>query len=467
MNTSYFNKNSMDDLLEEIKYVYKSDNRPWIIGFSGGKDSSVVVQLVYRMLQKLLPEERHKTVYIVSSDTMVENPIIKDYLHDINRLIGLKAKDEKLPIITKIVYPDPSNTFWANIIGRGFPTPRMNGTFRWCTDRLKIAPSGNYIKDIIEEHKTEVVILLGTRKDESLARKKRIESRELANKLMNRHGSIEKAYVYAPIVELITDDVWTVLLSNKQKTPWGTKNKMLVQLYRDADSGECPFAGISSKDEQQQSCGKSRFGCWICPVVKEDKSLNGFIKSGHKELIPLSEFRSWLMSIRDIPRYREKKRRDGRVYTLQDGRIGFGPFTWEARQEILTELLKTQMKMGYELISEEELKAIDKIWDDELDLTRRTLVELYYEVTGEKLPWYDFKKPLFNETIVNRVSELCSGIDIHYDLVRDLILSANKNKNYSNPKKLKDGLEKVMGQQWVHYNILKELDDEDKKIGNL
>lgn len=462
MNNSYFYENSIDDLLEEMKFVYKSDNRPWIIGFSGGKDSSVVVQLAYKMLQQLSAEERHKKIYIVSSDTMVENPIIKEYLHEINYEIGVKAAAEGLPIVSEMVFPDSSNTFWSNIIGRGFPTPRMNGTFRWCTDRLKIAPSGRYIKEIIEKYNTEVVILLGTRKEESLARKRRIESRELVNKLMNRHGSIEKAYVYAPIVELTTDDVWTVLLSNKQKTPWGTDNKMLVQLYSDADSGECPFAGISTKDEQQQSCGKSRFGCWICPVVKDDKSLNGFIRSGHKELIPLAEFRSWLMSIRDIPEYREKKRRDGKVYTLQDGRIGFGPFTWEARQEILERLLKTQIEMGYELISEDELKAIDKIWDEELDLTRRVLVNLYYQITGEKLPWYNFKKPLFDETVVSKVMELSSEFDIHYDLIRDLVLSANKNKNYSNPRKLKEGLEKVMGQQWVHYNILKELDNEDQ-----
>lgn len=462
MKNSYFNDNKLEDLLNEIKYVYKSDNRPWIIGFSGGKDSSVVVQLVYKMIQSLTPEERTKDVYIVSSDTMVENPIIKEYLHDINKLIGLKAKESGLPIYTEIVYPESRNTFWTNIIGRGFPTPRMNGTFRWCTDRLKIAPSGKYIKDIIKEQENEVVILLGTRKEESVARKKRIESREIINKLMNRHSTIDKAYVYAPIVDLTTDDVWSVLLSEKSMTPWGTDNKMLVKLYSDADSGECPFAGISSKDEQHLSCGKSRFGCWICTVVKEDKSLNGFIRSGHKELIPLSEFRSWLMSIRDLPEYREKKKRNGSVYTLQDGRIGFGPFTWEARKEILIKLLRTQIDMEYELISEEELKAIDKIWDDELDLTRRTLVDLYKDVTGEKLPWDEFKKPLFDSSVVDRVTDLSANSDIPYDLVRDLIISANKNKNYSNPKKLKDGLGKVMGKQWVHYNILKELDNENK-----
>ena len=94
-------------------------------------------------------------------------------------------------------------------------------------------------------------------------------------------------------------------------------------------------------------------------MVKEDKSLNGFIKSGHRELIPLSNFRTWIMSIRDRDEYREKKRRNGTVYETKTGEMGYGPFTWEARQLILKELIETQKKMGYELITTEELKAID------------------------------------------------------------------------------------------------------------
>ncbi len=280
---SYFKENSLNDLVEEIRYVYKSDTRPWIIGYSGGKDSSVLVQLVYKMLLEMPPAERVKQVYIVSSDTMVENPVIKDYLHGMIAQIGSAAEKDKLPLTAKVVQPAPSNTFWANVIGRGFPTPRLNGTFRWCTDRLKIEPSSFYIKDLQERHNSEVVVLLGVRKDESIARKRRIEGREIEGKLLNRHETIKDAWVYPAIVELTTDDVWTLLLSNSGRTPWGSDNNKLVELYSDADSGECPFAGITvknreGKSEQAQSCGKSRFGCWICTVVKDDKSLNGFIK---------------------------------------------------------------------------------------------------------------------------------------------------------------------------------------------
>ena len=94
----YNGKPLVEGLLEEIEYVYKSDKRPWVIGYSGGKDSTVVVHLVYQMLKNLRPEERHKTVYIVSSDTLVENPLIKIYLDNMLQLLREAAKRDHLPL---------------------------------------------------------------------------------------------------------------------------------------------------------------------------------------------------------------------------------------------------------------------------------------------------------------------------------------------------------------------------------
>lgn len=462
MKNSYFNENTLEELIDEIKYVYQSDERPWVIGYSGGKDSTTVVELVYKMLKVMPENERKKDVYIVSSDTMIENPLIKIYLTKMNEMLGKAAKEDGLPIHSTMVKPPANNTFWVNIIGRGFPTPRMNGTFRWCTDRLKINPSGEFIQNLIKASGKEVVVLLGVRKDESIARKRRIEGREIANRLLNRHETITDAYVYNPIVELTTDDVWDVLLKlDGGKTPWGSDNGELVQLYAGADSGECPFAGISSGDGQKQSCGSSRFGCWVCPVVKEDKSLNGFIRSGHRELIPLADFRRWLMDQRDLPENRETKRRNGTVYKTKNGEAGFGPFTWEARQMILSELLNTQKKMGYELITQEELKAIDEIWDEELDLSRRTLVELYKDATEVKLPWYDYKEELLDKDSIEEIEYFAKEYDVPFELIRNMLLSAYKNKNFSNPKIIKDSLEKLLKQQWLHDDVLKEIGNEN------
>lgn len=461
MGNSYFNENTLEELMEEIKYVYQSDERPWVIGYSGGKDSTTVVELVYKMLLELSPDERRKNVYIVSSDTLIENPLIKIYLSNMNKLLGEAAEKDKLPIRSAMVTPPANNSFWANVIGRGFPTPRMNGTFRWCTDRLKINPSGEFIKEVIRKEGKEAVILLGVRKDESIARRRRIEGRELATRLMNRHETIKDAYVYNPIVELTTNDVWDVLLKlDGGKTPWGSDNSKLVELYADADSGECPFAGVNS-GSQTQSCGLSRFGCWVCTVVKEDKSLNGFIKSGHRELIPLAEFRRWLMGIRDIEQFREKKRRNGTVYETKQGDMGYGPFTWEARQLILRKLIETQEQMGYELITIEELKAIDEIWDNELDLSRSTLVKLYNNFTGERLPWHDFKEPLIDEATIEKLEKLAEQNDVPIELIRNLLISVDYYKNFSNQKVLRDKIDRILNEQWLHYDILKEIEYEN------
>ena len=461
MGNSYFLENTLQDLLDEIQYVYLSDKRPWVIGYSGGKDSTVVTHLVYTMLKHLPPEKRHKRVYIVSSDTLVENPLIKAYLDQMLQQIRTAAGPEhdNLPILVKKVTPEPDNSFWANVIGRGFPTPRTNGTFRWCTDRLKIAPSGKYIQSIIEEQNTEVVFVLGVRKAESIARRKRMENRELLGRLLNRHETIKKAYVYPAIAELTTSDVWDILGSNQRKNAWGGDNNQLINLYAGADSGECPFAGISSKDKQQQSCGQSRFGCWVCTVVKEDKSLNGFIRSGHRELRPLAEFRKWLMDIRDQDEYREKKRRDGSIYYTSNNELGYGPFTWEARQMILRRLLQTQIRMNYELITIEELQAIDKIWDEEKDVTRRTLVNLYFEETGMRLPWDELKQPLFDEETCEKIMLYAKRSNVPLELINTMILGTNLYKYYSNTKALREKLTKAVSQQW----LLTEVDCEPEE----
>ena len=451
------------ELLDEIEYVYLSDNRPWIIGFSGGKDSTVVIDLVYEMLRRLPPEKRKKTVHVVSSDTLVENPLIKEYLTEVIDSIRLAAEDEKLPIVCEIVKPKPTHSFWANVIGRGFPTPRLNGSFRWCTDRLKIIPSGEYIKNVIMTSGEEVVVLLGVRKGESQARKKRIEGRKILDRLLNRHESIKDAYVYPPIVDLTTDDVWDILASNNNTTSWGYSTNKLIELYSDASSNECPFAWTVKKDEQTQSCGQSRFGCWMCTVVREDKSLNGFIRSGHRELIPLSNFRKWIISIWDNPDMREKKRRDGKIYYSKTGDLGLGPFDWAARQEILKNLLELQAEINYELISVDELRAIDIIWDDELDLTRRVLVDLYRQTTGKKLPWDHLKHPLYDTETLRLLRTVSEEQGVPYDLLVKMVLVAEKSKHFSNKHKMNSLFENTISQQWLHEDVIKEWKDFDNQ----
>lgn len=306
--------NKINEILTEMKRVYLHDHRPWIIGYSGGKDSTTVVQLAYSMLQTLTPNERIKPIYVISSDTLIENPIVLAFLHENSQIIGKVAEEQKLPLFTEIIRPQYNNSFWANVIGKGMPTP-TSIRFRWCTERLKIQPSNQFIEQKVTEN-GEVVVLLGVRKAESAIRKTRIENRSIEGYLLTPHTTLNNTYVYNPIVELSTDDVWAYLLNNNGNTPWGTSNNELFKLYLGADSGECPFTITADASGRiaSPSCGNSRFGCWICTVVAEDKSLTGFIDNGEESLLPLLNFRTWILSIRDKHEYRQKYRRDGHHY---------------------------------------------------------------------------------------------------------------------------------------------------------
>ncbi|MCP3742477.1 DNA phosphorothioation system sulfurtransferase DndC [Rossellomorea sp. BNER] len=414
-----------------IKEVYLEDPRPWVVGYSGGKDSTVVVQLVFEALSELPKEKLHKKVYVISSDTLVETPLIISSINSTLRRVQNHALKLGLPIETHKVKPDFEKSFWANIIGKGYPSP--NQKLRWCTDRLKIAPANQFIKDKVSSF-GEVIMVLGVRDDESTTRGNVMKSHTVEGKVLMRHSTLSNAYVFAPIRNFTLEDVWDYLLDDESPSPWGDDNHALNKLYQDSSGGECPLVVDKSIKESAGSCGNSRFGCWTCTVVTKDKALNGFIDNGEDWMLPLLEFRNWLADIRDIRKYRQKYRMDGQVYFLdiqvekidgedyiiipkkanrkeeiikldsfniinksdlkdyliknnidlsrdeddnlliKDGeryqRLGLGPFTMAAREMILRKLLKVQRDLKHP--SEEHYELIR---DEELKVIRRYWLE--------------------------------------------------------------------------------------------
>ena len=295
--------------IEKVKKVYKQDQKPWIIGYSGGKDSTCTCTVVLTALKELEKEERNKHVYIISSDTMVETPLIIHEIDDTLQKIEEYGKSNHLPISTHKVKPKYDNSFWTNIIGRGYPSP--NQTFRWCTDRMKIEPSNRFVKEIVA-HNGEAIMVLGVRKGESNSRDRVLASHSFENSDLMKHSTLTNAYTFAPIIEFTIDDVWDVLLN--YPCPWGGNNQELFKLYADSSSNtECPLM-IDQETKNTGNCGNSRFGCWVCTVVQHDKALSGFIASGHQWLTPLLEYRNWLYRIRDDRNCRMKKRIHGEIY---------------------------------------------------------------------------------------------------------------------------------------------------------
>jgi len=338
-----------DMAIQQLYQDFMKDERPWVVAFSGGKDSTVLLELVYRMLLGMEPSKL-KPVYVISSDTMVEPPNIAAYLKETLVKIQEDVKVRTLPVKVHVVRPEVESTFWAKLIGKGYPSPTR--WFRWCTSSLKIRPTRNVIEKIAKEQGS-VILLLGTRLDESSGRRNRMNGREKSSRGLNPHHEIPNALVATPIAEWTTDQIWEYLQT--QKSPWGSDHNELVSLYSKATGNECHMVF----DMLSPSCGGSRFGCWTCTVVKKDISMEGFIRTGEVWMKPLNEFRDWLKAIREDPNRRMPFRRDGSK--------GIGPFTFEARKEILEKLLQIEVKMGQQLISDAEIAYIHGIWTKEID----------------------------------------------------------------------------------------------------
>ena len=359
-----------DAIRNEIADEYAQPHaKPWIVGFSGGKDSTLVAHLVVEHLLSIPRSDRTRAVHIVANDTLVESPLVIGHVREGLAEIRDASIAFRLPIVVATTTPDTSQTFWVNLIGRGYPSP--NRSFRWCTDRMKIQPTSQYVRSQADAS-GEVILLLGVRRSESATRAGVVARYDNGERL-NPHSDLKGCLVFRPIVDLDTDEVWEFLAMNDP--PWGGSHQRLIQLYRDAGGGECPV--VTSRDDAP-SCGttSSRFGCWTCTVVDKDKSLTGFVQAGFDQFGPLLDFRDWLIAIRNDPERRLARRRDGRFTISKTGVFIPGPFNIATRKEMLDRLLDLQNETRMPLISDAEIQQIRNLWvEDVLTSTERSFLE--------------------------------------------------------------------------------------------
>ena len=191
-------------------------------------------------------------------------------------------------------------------------------------------------------------------------------------------------------------------------------------------------------------------------MVKEDKSLKAFIDRGETWLIPLRDYRNWMLQMRSTPGAREYKRRNGTMYRKPDGTLGEGPFTMATRQEMLRRLLQLEMDTGLSLITMEELKQIDLMWDNEGDLTRRSLVNLYKEVTGNTLPWDQYKAPIFPAEVIEEIQTLCKECDVEFELISKLIIEIEANKYFTKGTMVTKAFDRIINQGWLHFDSIEK-----------
>jgi DNA sulfur modification protein DndC len=420
-------------LTEEIQDLYCQDETPIVIGWSGGKDSTCVLQLVWNAIAALPPEKRTKKIYVITTDTLVENPIVSAWVRKSLDRMKAAAQEQGLPIEPHLLSPAVKDTFWVCLIGKGYPAPRNR--FRWCTERLKIKPSDSFIREVIRT-KGEVILALGTRKAESIKRAATMAKHRQGRvrDRLNPNPSRPCSLIYVPIEDWRTDEVWIYL--NQWQNPWGNSNKDLFTMYRGATAdNECPLV----VDTSTPSCGSSRFGCWVCTMVDKDKSMEAMIQNDEEKewMQPLLDIRNDLDVEDDRPK-RDFRRIYGRVELFErnvDGAISVepmpGPYTKYWREHWLRRVLEAQTQVrrtappemrDITLITDGELSEIRRIWLEEKHEFDDSLPRIYKEVTGE--PFQDTrpgaeKKRLGSDewTVLN---EICED-EMHLELMARLL----------------------------------------------
>lgn len=423
----------VEEIIDQFLYADKT-KRPWIIGFSGGKDSTVMLQLVWEAISQIkeLTGIVKRDIYVVCNDTMVENPVITEYVYRVLDKIEIAARDQGIPIYVVKTIPRLEDSFWVNLIGRGYPAP--NNAFRWCTERLKIKPTSRFILEQVNEC-GEAVILIGTRTAESVQRAKSMKKHTIKGKRLTKHPSQANTFMYAPIRNLTLDEIWYII--NIMPSPWKADNSELFQIYSDAsaDDYECPTV---ITDKEHKSCGQSRFGCWVCTVVKKDKSMSALIENGLTWLSPLLEFRNQLFEERNIIENRMPKRRNG-----ADAINGMGPYTPKYRATVLEKVLSAQKEIQIdrphvELITNQELVAIQTLWYRDL-IFNYTVSNIYHNNYNTNLNMEKQNKK--QEKELELLKKSCKKNTKDFELIQELLM-LQKNKALLNKKRgLKSDIE--------------------------
>lgn len=435
-------------LLDEIRDLYLEDGVPWVVGYSGGKDSTACLALVWAALAGLDPRERVKPVHVINTDTLVENPVVAAWVSGSLDAMRRRAEASEMPIHPRRLTPAVSDSFWVNLIGRGYPAPRPK--FRWCTDRLKIKPSNAFIRSVVQAS-GEVILVLGTRKAESAARARsmsRIERGRVRERL-SPNDSLPGSLVYTPLEDWTSSDVWMFLM--QRPSPWGASHKELLAMYRGAsEDGECPMV----VDASTPSCGDSRFGCWVCTLVEKDKSMQAMIHNDEEKewMAPLLELRDAL-DAPDDRHLRDFRRSNGLVQLFKDRPIP-GPYTQAAREEWLRRLLLAQRQAraagpeharGIELISLAELQKIREIWVVDKHEMEDNLPRIYEEALGEPYP----DGPLddgatFSAEDMRLLREAVGGDPLQFELTRELLGVVRRHRLMGRRAGLYGALEKSL-----------------------
>jgi DNA sulfur modification protein DndC len=450
-------KSALAERSQRIQQVYLADQIPWVVGYSGGKDSTATLQLVWYAVKELPAEKRHKVIHVISTDTLVESPVVALWVTKSLELMRLAAAEQGLPIKVHRLTPKAEDSYWVNLIGRGYPAPRQN--FRWCTNRLKIEPSNRFVLDVVKES-GEAIMVLGTRSAESSVRAANMahHAERRTRQWLSPNASLPNSLVFTPIEDWSNDEVWMYLM--QYRNPWERSNKDLLGMYRGASAdNECPLV----VDTSSPSCGNSRFGCWVCTLVAADKSMEAMIHNDEEKrwMQPMLELRNEIarpdedgkiddFEIRDFRRMDKKVK----LFRERDDVTIHGPYLKEKRQYWLRRLLEVEKVLqetgldevrGMRLISDEELREIRRIWVEDKHEFEDALPNIYEAATGKPYPFMDdlAQRP-FGPAEWDLLKEVCGENPLFLELQGTLLDLQQQNRGLISRKGMIENLERAI-----------------------
>jgi len=310
----------ISDIIDRLRAVN-------IVSFSGGKDSTTVLELVLAAM--ILVGDKNKRLYIVTSDTMMEIPYFQQYVDLVKKRLQAFIARSGVNAQVSTVHPEIKDSFWVSVLGKGYPAAHMG--FRWCTGKMKIDPITKYTKEITAGH--EYTVFVGVRSAESALRARIYRQKDY------------KPNHFAPILDWSANDVWEYLLT--EPCPWGDHTD-LVKVYR-YSSDECVYG------EKQGVCiGNARYGCWACPLQKSTQLDMIGMHTGDERYQELKRFKNLLSGMANNTAYRSRIRRNKTV--------GAGPFLVKIRKMLFAELKKVEAATGWQLITAEEEQIIKEHW---------------------------------------------------------------------------------------------------------
>jgi DNA sulfur modification protein DndC len=378
--------NNIDTIISTLKDYYENDDKPFACGFSGGKDSSVMMDLVVKMLMQI--DNPTKPVFVQFSDTLLEMDNTISQIHKTLDDLEAFAKTHNLPIIVKRVRPITSETLLSLIIGKGY---QIATEARYCTDRLKIRPQMRLADEFRDLYPNGMFAIVGSRRSESRERADRLENKTI-NGMLKTHDTPLWSML-TPIEHLSDDDVWSYLFT--QSSSW-VDDVALFQSYKDAsgDGDECRTM-LEGESGKESKCKLSaRYGCWLCfKMHGRDVALQN-LGQKFSYMKKQEAFRNWLYKEGIGWKNRRNYRNDNqgnKIYDVgnhRDGMVMPSGYTMEFRKEVLTRLWKLSQEIkserGSDLITYEELVFIQNEWIKEGD------VNLGVEaITGVKLDGLD------------------------------------------------------------------------------